>query len=336
MFKFLKERLVCPQCYNELVWDVLKDNEIKIIKANIKCSSCGKEYFIQEGIGNFLVENVNQKDLWEKQESYFDKLFKANQKLKEKLMSAELDEMSAADLYIKSDILKEMGQDKKAKELNDIAYQRAYTEGYIAATEKQFKYLVNLLKKDDEQFVVDIASGPCTLVKRILYETDLKVVATDFSMKIANKAYEELYNQGYEDRVSYLVFDSKKTPFKKASIPIMTTYLGLQNIENPGNLLSEINRICSGAFYSICNLCSANDKTNRSALRKFGLESMYVKKLLIEGLRNNGFNVEVLNSIFAKSSPTPTGKIIKGIGIDRFPVADGIFEHCIIRGVSKK
>ncbi len=67
--------------------------------------------------------------------------------------------------------------------------------------------------------------------------------------------------------------------------------------------------MCSWAFYSICNLCSANDKTNRSALQKLGLESMYVKKLLIERLRNNGFNVAVLNSVFAKSSPTSIGKL---------------------------
>lgn len=332
MFKFLKEKIICPQCNNELLWDILKENEIKIIKANIKCSCCGKEYYVKNEIGNFLVKDIIENDLWEKGESYLDKLFKDNLKLKDKLMSAGLDEMSAADMYIKSDILKALGQDKEAKELYDIAIKRAYTKETITATKKQIKYLIDLLKKEQSDFIVDIASGPCKLVKEILYKTDSKVVATDFSMKIAKRKFHELSKEGYENRLSYLVFDSKNTPFKKDSIQVMTSFQGLQNIENPGNVLSELNRICSGIFYSICSLCSEDDETNRKALRKFGLESMYIKKFHKEEFKKSGFYAEVLNSIFAKSSPTPTGKIIRGFGIDGFPVADGIFEHCIVKG----
>ncbi len=332
MFKFLKKMLICPHCNNKLLWNVLKENMDKIINADIKCSSCGKEYYVEEGIGNFLVDDIKDKDLWEKQENYLDKLFKGNLELKKQLMSAELEEMSAADMYIKSDILKELGQDKEANELYNFAFNRAYTEESIAATNQQIEYLINMLKEKEVEFIVDIASGSCTLVKEILSKTDLQVVATDFSMKIAKKTYREISKEGYENRISYLVFDSKKTPFKKGSIQVLTTYLGLQNIENPGNVLSELNRICSAFFYSICNLCSEEDETNRSALRKFGLESMYIKNIHKQELTSNGFNVEVLNTIYAKSSPTPTGKIIKGAGIDGFPVVDGIFEHCIIKG----
>ena len=331
MFKFLREILICPACHKELVWNVLEESDLKILNANIECSSCGNKYSVKDGIGSFLVEDVKELNLWEIRESYLDKLFKENIELKEKLMSATLEEMTAADMYIKGDVLMSMGLHKEANELYDIAFKNAYTQESLTATDSQIKYLISLLK-NEEGFIVDLASGPCTLVKEILYNTELKVVATDISMNIAKKTYESLVNKGYDDQLTYLVFDSRKSPFRTNTIPILTSFYGLQNIEEPGNILSELSRISSGELYSVCSLCSEDDEANLGILQKFGLEEMYLKKEYKKQFSNNGFSVEILNPIFAKTSPTPRDKIIKHAIIDGFPVAEAIFEHCIIKG----
>lgn len=331
MFKFLQDKLICPLCHGELTWNVLEENQINIIEAHITCTSCGKEYSVKDQIANFLTENEVEDDTWQTGENYLDKLFKENPDLKERLMTAPLEEISAADMYVRADILKKEGLEKEAEELRGIAAKNAYTKESQDAGQEQFKYVVSLLK-DEKQFVLDIASGYCTLVKEILQYTELPVVATDVSLNIIKKSYNSLCNSGYGERISFVAFDARRTPFRSNSIPVMTTFVGLQNIEKPGNTLAELRRISSGIFYSVCSFCSENDEANRSVLRKSGTEYMWLKESHKQEFIHNGWNVEVLNSVFAKSSPTPMGKILTNAAIDGFPVADGIFEHCIVKG----
>jgi len=190
--------------------------------------------------------------------------------------------------------------------------------------------LTGLLRKE-KQFIVDIASGQCSLVKYILENTDLKVVATDFSMKVIESTYECLRKEGYDERVMFIALDARKTPFRTDSISLMTSYLGLQNIDKPGNVLSELRRISSKVFYSISSFCSKDDEANRASLRKSGTEFMRLEESHKQKFIENNWHVEILNSIFAMSRPTPMGKIIEGVGIDGFPVAEGYFKHCIVK-----
>jgi ubiquinone/menaquinone biosynthesis C-methylase UbiE/uncharacterized protein YbaR (Trm112 family) len=330
MFKFLQDKLVCPLCHGELKWAVLEESPTRIIKADISCISCGEEYSVRDQVVNFLINSKAEPDLWQTGEDNLERFFKLNPEIRARLMVAPFEEMSAADMYVKAMLLEKEGNEKEAEKLMNIATINAYTKEMLDATDKEFKYLINLLRKQS-QFVVDIASGPGVLVKQILQNTDLKVVITDLSMSIIKRTYNSLIKEGYGERITFIAFDARTTPFRNNSVPIITSFVGLQNIDNPDNIISELKRISSGEFYSVCSFCSEDDDINRADLRKSGIESMYLKKKHVDEFVNNGWKVELLNPILAKSSPTPMSKILPNVGVDGFPVADGIFEHCIVK-----
>jgi ubiquinone/menaquinone biosynthesis C-methylase UbiE/uncharacterized protein YbaR (Trm112 family) len=330
MFKFLQDKLVCPLCHGELKWTVLQEDCKRIIEADICCISCGEKYSVKNQIANFLINSKLELDLWQAGEDNLERFFRENTEIKARLMAASFEEMSAADMYIKAMLLEKSGSVKAAEELMNIASKNAYTKEMLDAIDSEFKYLIDLLKAQN-QFVVDIASGTGVLVKKILQNTDLEVVITDLSMNIIKRTYNKLIKDEYEERITFIAFDAQTTPFRNNSIPVMTSFQGLQNIANPNNIISELKRISCGELYSVCNFCSEDDEVNRADLRKTGIEPMYMKKMHLDEFTNNGWKVELLNSIFAKSSPTPMGKILLNAGVDGFPVTDGIFEHCIVK-----
>jgi len=134
--------------------------------------------------------------------------------------------------------------------------------------------------------------------------------------------------KGYEDRSTFIAFDATQSPFRNNVIPIITTFLGLQNILKPDDIVLELKRICTNRFYSISSFCPENDSVNNEVLEKFGIDKMWIKGKNISEFKRNGWNIDIENSIIAEVKPTPMGEIVKGVGIDGFPVADSQFEYC--------
>jgi hypothetical protein len=121
-----------------------------------------------------------------------------------------------------------------------------------------------------------------------------------------------------------------KSPFKNKSVKTITTYVGLQNINNPEKIFGELRRICGGKFYSACVFCAEDNITNRKDLENDGLDNTWIKNKYLEGFNNAGFASIVENSIITLDEPTPVGEIIKGVKIDRFPVEPGNFERAVV------
>jgi uncharacterized protein YbaR (Trm112 family) len=54
MRRKLLDILCCPVCKGELTLTVTEENESEIMEGSLRCSACGVEYAIVEGIPNLL------------------------------------------------------------------------------------------------------------------------------------------------------------------------------------------------------------------------------------------------------------------------------------------
>lgn len=96
------------------------------------------------------------------------------------------------------------------------------------------------------------------------------IVATDFRPTILLRNEEYYKFKGLYDRLSLIAFDARMTPFKDSSIETMTSNLGIQNIEQPGEVINEMNRITKGQLMRIMQFINKNDKVHMHLLNKYG------------------------------------------------------------------
>lgn len=234
MNKEIRNLLECPVCHGKLNWNVREETDMRIVDADIKCEICSATYEIKDEIGMFLTPDLVRNDLWKQVDGVVVNFFNENKNLLSKLEAIDAQDMNGADLWYLATYF-EMKQDyKKAKGLFDIAFPKVYVQEFLNAWNSNMDYIVNHIQP--EEMVVDIASGKGHLVRKILEETSNKVVATDFSptVLIRNKSYYQQLN--LYNNLSLLAFDARRTPFKKDSVDLLTTNVGLSNIENPGNI----------------------------------------------------------------------------------------------------
>jgi len=166
MLKFLKPLMICPQCKCELLWTVTSENVNHIIEATIECSSCNEKYFIEVSVACFLIGYDKPNDNWQKGDDYLSKCFSEHPEIKDELLDTPVDKLNAADLYTRASLSKGIN-DEEAEILEKLGYEKAYTEQYKNAIQSQFDYVIRQLTHK-QGFVVDIASGSCTLVDKLL------------------------------------------------------------------------------------------------------------------------------------------------------------------------
>lgn len=114
----------------------------------------------------------------------------------------------------------------------------------------------------------------------------------------------------------------------------MTTNLGLPNIEKPGRLLYELNRIIDGTLLAISHFFPADDEPNKKAIEVAGLDPLLYKRSAIENFISAGWSVEVENSCRAESLPTPESMIFREARVDGLPVAPTELEWCVLRATN--
>jgi ubiquinone/menaquinone biosynthesis C-methylase UbiE len=144
---------------------------------------------------------------------------------------------------------------------------------------------------------------------------------------------QRLQELGLYDRVSLLAFDARRTPFKDGAVGTLTTNQGLANIENPGDLLSELRRIVAGEFLAISCFYPEDDEANAEVIREVGLEALLYRRSALEHFANAGWEVAVKNACVAVARPTPASLVLDGAKIDGLPVADTTLEWCVLLGV---
>ena len=156
------------------------------------------------------------------------------------------------------------------------------------------------------------------------------IVVTDFSPSVLVKNQKWLMEQGLYDRVSLLAFDARQTPFATDSVSLLTTFAGLNNIQNPGSLLEELDRIVGGRFMAISFFYPEDDKENGAVIEEAGLAEMYYRDKLLEHFHNAGWIVEVKNPCSIKANASPTGIVLEGAKVDLLPAYNTCVDWCIL------
>ncbi|MFD3157726.1 methyltransferase domain-containing protein [Haloimpatiens sp. FM7330] len=329
MHKYLMDMLECPECHGDLKWNIKKETSNRIEEGEAICKVCGAKYPIKQDIGIFLTSQLSRNDLWEESNNQLVQYFKEHPEIKDKLMSTSIQELSPADKFFRALLLEEEGQLSEAKEIFKIAESEIYTSEYIECWNKQEEYISQKLKSSKEP-IIDLASGRCYFVEKLAKQTEAFIVATDFSPRILLRNRIWLKYLGVYDKISLLAFDARMTPFKDNSIKVLTSNVGLMNIEEPKNLLKELRRVVGGKFMAINAFYPESDKINGDKIHKLGFDTFLFYSVMMDKFKEAGWEVQVVNQCSSKSSPTPTGKILEGASIDGLPVADTLLKWGVI------
>ena len=329
MHKYLIEMLECPNCHAELDWDITRSRGDRVETAQVSCLGCSTIYHVSQDIGQFLTPDLPREDLWEQVDSNLVQHLRQNPDVENRLMNVPLETLTPADQFFRALILDERGEYALAKVASDAAIKGIYTSDYLVCSESQINYAIDYLLKFGDP-VVDLASGKGTLVERMAQRLSRKIVATDFSPRVLLGNRRRLEYFGLYDQVSFLAFDTRRTPFKDGVIKTLTTYLGLPNIREPGNLLRELRRIVSGHFLAISVFYPEDDKANKEVIVELDLSDLLFARNALEKFANAGWEIKTVNTCFGKARPTPTGVVMKGVGIDALPEADSTLEWSVV------
>jgi hypothetical protein len=254
--------------------------------------------------------------------------------LERQLMEVPLVTLAPADQFFRALVLEDRGKYHEAQITEDLANKDLYTQDYLNCWNSQMDYVIERLAETDGP-IVDMASGRCYFVEKIVRKLKRPVVATDFSPGVLRRDRRWLESFGLYDHVSLLAFDARRTPFKDGAVVTLTTNLGLPNIEEPGSLLRELRRIAAGVFLAISQFFPEEDKSNAKVIREAGLQTLLFRRAALKKFTEAGWKVEVKNPCVGSARPTPPGVVLEGARIDGLPVAETNLEWCVLLGSSK-
>lgn len=330
MHLYLTEMLVCPACREELSWTLDKRTGDRLEEGLAQCSGCGADYPIREGIGLFLTPDLRREDLWEQMDSHLIRYLNQHPETLDQLLQTPVEEMAAADLFFRTIVLEERGLFEQAQVSAALAEEGMYTKEYRQCSQSQLDFIVGQLSAVGGP-IVDIASGRGNLVEIMAQGLDNPLVASDFSPRILRRNQRVWQHMGLYDQVSLLAFDARRSPFRDGSVKTLTTYLGLPNIEQPGELLSELRRITGGSFLAISHFYPEDDPDNSEALREAGLLPLLTQQRAKTHFNTAGWQVQLANPCSGLAKPTPKGEILEGAGIDAFPVKATSLRWCVLQ-----
>ena len=331
MQKYLIEILECPKCNGKLDWNITEESQDRIEVAEACCKDCSSTYPIRDGIGVFLTTDLKRNDLWEQVNSRLDQLLRQHPEIKKKLMDVPLDTLGAVDQHYRGDVHLSRGEREAATDAYSLAQKGLYSAETIRCWDNQMDYLINEVSKSDSP-IVDLASGKCGLVKRMLKNLPNMIVVTDFSPTVLVMNRKRLTELGLYDRVSLLAIDARQTPFVADSVSLLTTHLGLNNIQNPGKLLQELFRIVNGKLFAVSHFYPEDDEENGAVIGEAGLAETHYRERLLKHFRNAGWEVDVRNSCSIETVPAPPGVVLEGARVDGLPVQSTRLEHCVLFG----
>jgi len=330
MKKYVLDMLECPVCHRQLDWKIVSESKDHIEQAEAHCSGCDAMYPVKDGIGIFLTPNLPRNDMWEQVDSHVVSYLRDHPDIEKQLMDGPAKKLAPTDQQFRAMALDERGKFTEGRRVEKLAHQNLYTSEYLAGSNSQFEYVLDNVGIFDGP-IVDLASGRCYLVEEIVSKLRRPMIATDFSPSVLRR--DRIYFQHLEldGFLSFLAFDARNTPFKNGVVEVMTTNVGLMNIENPGDLLSELKRIISGVLLAVSHFYPEDDAANRKVIEEAGMEAFVYKESALKHFSATGWSATVENSYLAKALPTPPSTIFEGARADGLPVAPTELEWCTIR-----
>jgi uncharacterized protein YbaR (Trm112 family) len=321
--------LQCPACQGALSWEIFEREAGRIEAAMARCNACDAAYPVRDGIGLFLTPDLPRNDLWEEVESGLTQYLRANPETKSALMDVELRTLAPADQFFRAMMLESLGKFTQAKAALELSMSQLYSEAQTACLQSQYDYVTEQLAGAGGP-IVDLASGRGGLIEVLAQRLTQPLILTDFSPRVLRDNRRRFEFEGLYHRMSMLSFDARRTPFKEGALLNVTTNQGLPNIQEPGELLHELRRVVSGAFFAVSHFYPEDDAANAAALRERGLEVFLFRERALAGFEAAGWAVEIANACTAEAKPTPAAKVLEGAQIDVFPVAPTTLEWCVL------
>ena len=103
--------------------------------------------------------------------------------------------------------------------------------------------LVDMLKKDQPQLVLDVATGTGDLALAVQKGTNSDVVGLDLSQKMLNVGIEKIKKQNLDGKITMQKGDAEQLPFEDNKFDGVTVAFGVRNFENLEKGLSELRRV---------------------------------------------------------------------------------------------
>lgn len=333
MFRFVCDLLECTRCHGTLAWDIAASRGERIEEGEACCTVCAARYPVREGIGLFLTPDLPREDPWEQMESGLVLHLREHPDLERRLMAVPVDSLAPADQLFRALALEERGDYAQAQTIAKLAQSHLYTPEYLACLACQRRYLVErvagqLAGSDDP--VVDLATGRGDLLELLARELNSPIVATDLSPRILRRDRGWLEYLGLYERVSLLAMDARSTPFRSGAISMLTTNLGLPNIEDPEQALVELRRTVSGTFLAISYFIAEDDASNALAVHAAGRSAALFRREVLGRMASAGWQVRLANSCEARAKPTPRGVVLEGAVIDGLPIAEAVLEWGVL------
>jgi uncharacterized protein YbaR (Trm112 family) len=329
MHHYLMDMLECPACKGSLDWTIDTGHRDRIDRAEARCAACGNSYPIRDGIGLFLTSDLPREDLWRQAESHLTLYLRQNPDIESQLMQVPREDLNPADQFFRAMALEAQGSYEEAKTAEEFARNGLYTPDYLSCWNSQCHYLLDTLSAAEGP-IVDLASGRGYLVEKLAQQRKRPLVASDFSPQVLQRDRRRWEALGLYDTVSLLAFDVRRTPFKKGSVPTLTTNLGLPNIREAGDVLKELRRIAAGTFLAVSHFYPELEDANTRKIREMDLASFLFRRTALEEFAQAGWRVTVENACTGKAHPTPDGVVMEGIRLDALPVAETMLEWCIL------
>jgi len=160
------------------------------------------------------------------------------------------------------------------------------------------------------------------LVELLVDAVHGRVLATDLSPRTLRRV-----RAAYGVGVAAL--DARQMPFGDGVVPTMTTFVGIANVEQPGELMRELRRVVGRRLLAICSFYPEGDG-NADAIAATDSGLVLYREPFLRGLGEAGFDVRVLASCAARAEPTPRGVLLEGATIDALPVVATDLEWALV------
>ena len=284
--------LACPACHGALEWD-----------GAARCTGCAAEYPVVDGIPLLVAPGSDALDLWEEAESGLARVLRENPELESALLDPPASALAPADAFLRALVLEERGE---ADEV-DAAFARLHPPDVLACMAAQID---SLCARVEGGLVVDLASGRGTLLERLQGSVQGTLVATDVSPRALRRARRR--------GIQAVACDVRALPFADGSVECATTFLGLNNVQRPGELLTELRRVARR--FLAAHLVYEPGTENDAVLDELGLAQLSYRDSLLDALDRAGWAADVVSWCSTTLQPAPTGVLLEDAVIDRLPV----------------
>lgn len=321
MIKSLISKMCCPICKHKLFWDIQSEENNRIIQADIQCEKCGVSFSVRDTIGNFLVPDKNgyvENDNFQQQKDFISTL---QPEVIERLLHADPYELNVSDLTFLSEIYLSQNKIRNSIKTKMLARKKKYSEEYNQTIKSQLQSFDNLVNWDS-QTVLDIATGRGTLLKLLLRNNPKSIVGSDISLEPLQGLKRELERAERYANTSLLVMNAKMIPFVTNSFDIITSFHGINHIQNTSDLLSESMRV-SERLLSVDNIgIERNRKFYDNGIK-------HTENTLTEIANRLQYNILFHSKKNIVVVPTPQGEIIP-LRANTYPLEPCNVINCII------